>query len=323
MMGSRRQLLVSTVLTVAGLHAPALAQDTTRRRPIRLVLAGAVATAADLVGRLLAERLGHLLEQTVVVENRSTANGAIAGAEVARAAPDGHTLLLATTSAMVVNPHLIRGLGWHPLRDFTAIAEVGRTPSVVATSATSIYRDFQSVVLAARTRPDEVTVGVLALTLSHFLVLALQQRRGMAFSVVPYTAQSQMVAAVLSGHVDLVSTGAGSLLPFFQSGDLRPLVLTGEEGLASLPEVPTIGRFAPGLDVTSWFGLFGPARLDPATAHRINAAVNALLAEPGFREELLRYGTVPSGGTPVALAARVRDDLASYDALVTGSGLAR
>jgi tripartite-type tricarboxylate transporter receptor subunit TctC len=314
---------VSSALALFCAAAPnsASAQDFPNRKPIRLIVSGPVASATDLVARLLAEGMKASLGQAVVVENKPAANGALAGAEVARSPADGYSLLLMVTSSMVINPHLNRNVGWNPNKDFTAIAEVGTTASVMAVSADSPFGNFGMALSAARAKPGHIKLGVLTLTLSHFTALALKEEIGADFSIIPFSSQSQMLTAALSHDVDMISTGVASLLPFFESGKLRPLVVTSDTRMQSLPSTPMLADFAHGFSAPNWFGLFGPAGMNPAVVARLNRVVNQLLDQPTFRKQLMGYGTLPSGGTPEAMAKRVQQDFERYRGIVAKSGL--
>ncbi|MFT8246837.1 Bug family tripartite tricarboxylate transporter substrate binding protein [Roseomonas sp. BN140053] len=305
------------------LPCSAIAQAFPRSRAIRLVVSGPVASATDLVSRVLADALEPVLGQRVVVENKPTANGAVAGADVARSSADGYSLLGMVTSSMVINPHINRNVSWHPVNDFTAIGEIGTTASVVAAPANSPYHNFDEALTAARARPDQVTFGVLTLTLSHFIALALKQRTGAEFSLIPFTTQAQMVSAALSRDIDLVSTGAGGVLPLIETGELLPLVVTSDERITPLPAVPTLAEFVPGFSAPNWLGLFGPAGMDPGIVATLNAAMNDVLARPSVREQLIRAGTMPSSGSARAMADRVRSDFERYRDIVAAAGLAQ
>lgn len=297
------------------------AQDFPERKPIRLVVSGPVASATDLVARVLAEGMEKSLGQRVIVENKPTANGAIAGAEVARAPADGYSLLLMVTSSMVINPHLNRNVAWHPTKDFTPIGEIGTTASVFAGPAEMPYKNFGEVLAAAKAKPGQIKLGILNLTLSHFVALALKEDVGADFAIIPFSSQAQMMTAVLNHDVDLISTGAGSLLPFFVNGKLKPLVVTSDARVENLPVTPTLAEFVRGFSAPNWFGLFGPAGMDPRVVAQLNRTLNQLTERPGFREQLKGFGTVVSGGTPEAMARRVQQDFERYRGIVTRSGL--
>lgn len=319
----RNEFCNAAALFLAAAAMPALAQvqEFPQRKPLRLIVGSPVASATDLVGRLLADGIETSLGQRVIVENKPTANGAIAGADVARSSADGYTLMLMATSSMVINPHLNHSVRWDPVKDFTAIVEIGTTASVVAVTAASPFRSFGDALAAAKARPGIVKLGVLAMTLSHFMALALKEEIGVEFALIPFTSQSQMMSAAISGDVDLISTGVGGIIQFFADGRLRPLVVTSDVRLESLPQTPILAEFVRGFSAPNWFGLFGPAGMDRKIVAQLNGVVLKLLSNPQFKEKLKLNGTLPGGGTSEALAERVQGDFNRYRGIVARSGL--
>lgn len=299
---------------------PAAAQNFPNR-PIHLVASGPVGSAVDLVARLLADGLRSSLGQNVLVEDRPTANGAVAGEYVAHARPDGYTLLFVATSVLAINPHLNKDIAWNPLKDFTPIGEIGTTPSAIGTSPTSPYKTFADLVAAAKAKPGTVKFGTITLTLSHFVALAWKQTDNIDFKIITFGSQADMVTAGMSGDVDSISVGAGALLSLFESGRLRPLAVTSRAPLDTLPGTPSIGASVPGSETESWYGAFGPAGLDPAVVKRLNDAINTAVQDPGFAAKLRNLATVPTGGTPDHLRDRLKADYDSFGALIARAGL--
>lgn len=309
------------VTTICALQMPVLAQEYPSKKAIQLISNGPVGSSSDIVARLLADELGTRLNQRIVVEAKPTANGALAGEAVARANADGYTLLFSSTSSMVINPHLNKNLSWNPLKDFTPITEIGVTANVIAVAGDSKFNSFKELVAATRQKPGQIKLGVFNLTLGHFMALALKQTANIDFQIIPFSQQAQMITALISHDIDVMTTAAGSLLPMISSGRMKALAVSSDQRLQTLPDVPPIRDFAPSFSAANWFGLYTTAGTDAKVVQRLQTAINDLLQSPKFKGQLMTAGTIATGGTGAAFHKRMESDLARYGDIVTKAKL--
>lgn len=321
----RRRLLAgagaAAVLAVFGRRA--LAQSGYPSQAITVTVPYAPGGQGDVFARLLGERLGAALGQTMVVENRPGASGSIGARQVARAAPDGYHLLLGQTGEMAVNPFVMPDLGYDPQRDFAAVALVGDSPLVLAVPAGSPHADLAALIAAARARPDTVTYASSGTaTPGHLAAAALALATGARMVHVPYKGAGQAMTDLLGGHVDCFFSSASAVMPHIAAGRLRALAVSTPRRVAALPDVPAVAeRVAPGFDFSLWGGYFAPAGTPQAVVQRLNNDINAVLADPRIRRRLEADGTTVRPTSPADFAAFVRDEAEKYRRLVEAAGV--
>lgn len=306
----RRTLLAAPALLLPGL---ALAQP----RVIRLIVPFAAGGAADSAARTIAPRMGERLGQTIVVENRTGASGSVGGGAVAQAAPDGQTLLW-DASSHLVNPSLLRGLPFDYTTAFTPISLVTTFPQVLAVKAESPARDLASFIALAKQRPGQLNVGTQGnATAGHLAVVQLQRLAGISLQHVPYRGGADAARDLAGGNLDAAFITALSAGPVVASGRARFLAIAAEQRVAVQPEVPTFAEAGlPGLTISEWAALFGPAGLPAPLVERIHGALAESLAEPEVRARLAQLAAVPVGSSPSDFARFVREGRESMATLV-------
>jgi tripartite-type tricarboxylate transporter receptor subunit TctC len=291
-------------------------------RPIRLLVSFPPGGAADIVARLLAQPLSARLGQPVVVENRPGSNGNLAGELVARATPDGYTLLLGPSALFGINPHLYARMSIDPLKDLLPVASLVSNELILAASPTlgsvTDFRDF--IALARRTQPP-LFYGSIGNGSEHHLAMELlKQQAGVELVHVPYRGGGPAAIGVMAGDVAAMF-GGGSVASLVQGGKLKGLAVSGPRR-SSVLELPAIAEFYPGYEVTLWQGLFAPVGTPDAIVSRLRSEANAILAQADFAEKL---GTAGSGDpyitTPADFAARIRSDHARYGKLIKDAGV--
>jgi tripartite-type tricarboxylate transporter receptor subunit TctC len=291
-------------------------------RPIRLLVSFPPGGAADIVARLLAQPLSTRLGQPVVVENRPGSNGNLAGELVARATPDGYTLLLGPSALFGINPHLYARMSIDPLKDLLPVASLVSNELILAASPTlgsvTDFRDF--IALARRTQPP-LFYGSIGNGSEHHLAMELlKQQAGVELVHVPYRGGGPAAIGVMAGDVAAMF-GGGSVASLVQGGKLKGLAVSGPRR-SSVLELPAIAEFYPGYEVTLWQGLFAPVGTPDAIVSRLRSEANAILAQADFAEKL---GTAGSGDpyitTPADFAARIRSDHARYGKLIKDAGV--
>ncbi|MBR0645908.1 Bug family tripartite tricarboxylate transporter substrate binding protein [Plastoroseomonas hellenica] len=286
------------------LAAPALVPGTARAqawpaRPLRVIVPFAPGGATDLIARLVADNLAGPLGQQVVVENRAGAFGIIGADAVAKAAPDGHTLLAGSPGPMAVNPYVYRTLPYDPERDLVGVSLVATIPYVMVVPATLPVSSVQEFVALARARPGSMnfaTSGMASrLTVEMFRALA----GGLELEMVQYRGGAPARTDLLAGRIQLVIEQAPSFLEDFRSGRLRALAVGTTRRFALLPDVPTMQEAGvPGYEASAWLGYAAPAGTPMEVRRRLATEIDRILAMPAIRERLLSWGAEPVGGTP-------------------------
>jgi len=293
---ARRPLLAG--MAGLGLAGPALAQGSAAARPITIIVPFAPGGSTDIVSRLLAERMTALLGQPVQVENRAGANTIIGAEFVARARPDGHTLLMAAGTTLTINPVIVPNLPYK-LEDFAPVMLATTFPFGIITQMRGGAVDVPAWVAAAKARPGQMTYGTNGpTTLTNVAMLMVMERLGITMQDVTYRGDSAQLAAFMAGDLDVLVVSGGTAQPVHRDGRGRLIAWTSARRITSTPDVPSIAEFAPGLYVLSWFGLLAPARTPADMVQRVNSAANEALKDERIRERLITEGQFLAGGSP-------------------------
>lgn len=288
----RRPLLGG--LAAAALARPALAQG----RPITVVVPFAPGGSTDIVSRVLAERMTQVLGQPVQVENRPGANTIIGAEYVARARPDGNTLLMAAGTTLTINPVIVPNLPYK-LSDFAPIMLATTFPFGILTQMRGGPADVAAWVAAAKAKPGQMTYGTNGpTTLTNVAMLMVMQRLGISMQDVTYRGDSAQLAAFLAGDLDMLIVAGGTAIPAARNNQGRLIAWTGSRKVEATPGVPTTADYALGLEALSWFGLLAPAGTPADLVQKLNGAANAAMQDPRIRERLVNEGMFLAGGTP-------------------------
>src|SRR5688572_12357475 len=292
-------------------------------RPVRVIVPFPSGGTTDIVARLVAERLGATLGQPAVIENRAGAGGAIGAAEIAKAAPDGYTLGLATVSTHGVNPAINAKLPYDALRDFTPISNLASVPNVVSAHPAMSINDVKGLVERAKAAPGKITYASAGNgSLSHMLGELFKSATGVDLLHVPYKGVGPALNDTLGGQVNILFDNLPSSLPHIQSGKLRALAVSSPARLDALPGVQTFAEAGvPQLNDPSWFGLVGPAKLPDAVLARVHQAVTNALAAPDVRQRMQQAGAVPAGNRPDEFAAQIRREVERHRRVAAESGI--
>lgn len=281
-------------------------------RPIRFVVPFPAGGVSDVIGRSIAARLGESLKQTVIVDNRVGAGGTIGSDVVARATPDGYTVLLGSLSTHAIAPHVFRKLPYDPARDFAPIGTVVVAPNLIGASPKLAVKSVKDVIALAKAKPGSISYAssgigaVFHLSGELFNLLA-----GVETVHVPFKGLAAAYPEIASGQIGLVFDSVVSAMPHIKGGRVRPLAMLGAQRSALLPDVPTMAESGlPGYDVTFWQALFAPAKTPPTAIARINADVNRSLKLPEVRDAFAALGAEVLPGSPTGLAALLKTDFA-------------
>lgn len=315
----RRPLLAAPLLPLA---RPARAEEALPGGPYRLVLGFAPGGSIDGLARLLARRFAEATGRSFVVENRSGAGGIIAAGGVARAAPDGTTLLLGEPGSIAIAPAVQANLPYDPLRDLAPVTLVA-TQSVVLVTSPAGPRDLPDLLARARARPGGLRNGSVGVgNPTHLFGADLARRAGVEIEAVHYRSGGGAAAvALLNGEVDLGFSALAGALPQIRAGAYRALGVGEPEGLPELPGVPPVASIAPGFTARFWYGLHAPGATPPATVAALSGALGAALREEAFAAALARGGFAVSPGTPDAYAAFLREETERLGAAARAAGL--
>ena len=313
-MPSRRQL-PALALSLGAPARPAFAQRATAEfpnRPIRVIVPYAAGGGTDLTTRLLLEAARPALGQPVVVESRPGANGIIGSELVARAEPDGHSLV-AVTSGHVLNKYTMPNMPFDPVRDFTPITLMTRFALVLVGGMNTPFTDLPGALAFARAQPGALTVGSTT-ALGSVTAQEFARAAGIRITEVPYRGGGQMMLDIVAGTIATGFTSPQSATPHLSSGRMRILGISSAERAIQLPEVPTIAESGvPGFESTSWFGLLGPANLPLPIAQRIHDAIAAAMADPAVRARAIELGCDGRVEGPAEFAAVIRADDARWE----------
>jgi len=316
-----RLATASVVLPLALLLLCAGAVAQYPARPIKLLVPNPPGGATDTLARVIAPRLAEALGQPVVVENRPGSNGNLSSELTARAAPDGYTLLLAPDSQIVINPHLYAKMPLDTLKDLLPVATLVSTQMVLSVIASLPVKTFlEFVEYARRANPPLAYASIGNGSQHHLSMEMLKARAGIDLVHVPYKGGGPATVAILGGEVSAMF-GGNSVSGHIRAGKLRALALAGRQRTATYPDVPTLGEFYPGLEVTTWLALFAPQGVPSPVLAKLRAEINRLLADPDMRDRLRKVGGLePFITTAEEFAAMIRSDYAKYGPVVKAAG---
>ena len=300
-------------LILITLSAACLAQ-TYPSKPVRVIVPFSPGGVADSSARVVSERLGARLGQSVLVENRPGASGNIGTAAVASSAPDGYTLLLGFDGTMVINPHVYARLPFDTLRDFAPVTKLGDATLILVAHPSVPAKDLREL-FALKQNFSYGTAGTGSTP--HLAGELLAQRTGLALTHVPYKGGGQAMGDVVGGQIPLVYTAIATAQQFVRSGKLKGLGVSAARRSSSLPDVPTfVESGLDGFVVDSWVGILAPAKTPRPVVERLQKEIAAVLGEPGTRERYATLGIEPVGNTPEHFTAQIRADLARWEKVV-------
>lgn len=303
--------------------APAKAQAWPAR-PLRLVIPFPAGGATDILGRLFAQKLGTALGQQVVVDNKPGAGGSLGSDIVAKAPPDGHTILLSTSSTHSIGPALNPKLPYDAFRDFTPVAMVATAPSVLVVGRDFPAKTAQELVQVLKQNPGKYNFGSSGIgTYPHLSAEMFKWRAGGLFVVhIPYRGTGLVITDLVAGQIAFLMDSIVSAQPHIKDGRVRPLAVTGAKRSPSLPQVPTMAEVGvPNLVLSNWFGFFGPPGTPADIVARLNRELNVIVTQPDTVERMGNFGAEPGGGTPEQFARLYRDEHESWKALILRAGI--
>ncbi|WP_440870898.1 tripartite tricarboxylate transporter substrate binding protein [Variovorax atrisoli] len=312
----RRGILIAP----AALAFAAAARAQLGNAPVRILVGAPAGGSTDTLARSLAVSMGPALGRTVIVENKPGAGGNIAADAVAKAAPDGNTLLMSFTSH-AINATLYPSLPFDPVKDFTALTCVATSPSILVASPSVPAKDVKELIALAKARPGQLNFAIGAVGSSlHMAGEAFKMQSGVDIVNIPYKGTAPAVQDLLAGQVQLMFAAVGNVKAHIQAGKLKALGVTTATRLPAFPEVPAIAETLPGYESSAWFGLFGPARLPADVSRKLSDAARRALQQPDMLRRLDTEGAIPVGNSPEQFAAFVQSEIPRWAKVVKFSG---
>ena len=318
---ARRSALALPALALLPRPARAAFPD----RPVRIIVPFAAGTSSDFQARMIGERMAPVLRQPVIVENRAGAGGVVGADAVAKASPDGYTLLLGSNGPLTNAPVLQARLPYDPDRDFAAVAMISRSPVTLSVRADSPFRTVADVLAAARAKPGDLSIGSSGQgSATHFLIEQVMAAAGISLTHVPYRGSSQSVPDLIAGNIPLVMAEISTILPLWQTGRARILAMSSAGRMPIAPEIPTL--IEQGLKLTggSWAGLVTAAGAPPEAVATLSAAVQAGLREPAYRARQAELGAeivAEAEQNPAGFAAWLKLERAEIRAIADRAGI--
>jgi tripartite-type tricarboxylate transporter receptor subunit TctC len=293
------------------------------QQPIRLIVPAEAGGSADLIARLISPALTAKLGQSVVVENKSGASGTIAGNYVAKSDPNGYTLLMAQNTSIVIAPHLYKTLPYDTLKDLAPISLVANVPNILVVNPQVPAKTVAEFIALTKAQPGVYGFGSSGTgSPSHIAGEMFSKDAGVQLLHVPYKGSAPAVTALLSNQIGVMFAPIAAVSPLIKNNQLRALGVTTANRVPGLPEMPSIAESGvPGFDISSWFGLFTPAKTPPEVIARVNEAVVAALKDPRVVEGIAKMDSTPVGNSSSEFAALVQREDRKYAALLKKIGL--
>jgi tripartite-type tricarboxylate transporter receptor subunit TctC len=307
--------------SAVALSAPPAIAQTYPSRPVTLITPFAAGSVTDATARAIAQHLQDALGQSFVVENRAGAGGLLAANAVARAAPDGHTLLITTNSTHSAAPGLFKSVPYDPIKDFTPVARIGSFPSLIAVHPGQPIQSMQEFVSYAKANPGKLSYAHGNST-GHITGEALKRRTGIDVVRVAYRSNPAAMTDLIAGHVPAMIPDFGVALPQVKAQKIRPLAVLTRERSTTLPDLPTLHETVlPNYDLLAWAGLFAPANLPQPIAARLSAELEKMLSRPEIKERFLSSGVEVFFSGPKEFDAYVRSELTKWTGLIKEVGI--
>jgi len=307
---------------LAALAAAPLAAQDFPARPIRFIVPFTAGGIADIVARVMAQRMTETLGQNVVIDNRAGAGGALAGEITARARPDGHTILLCSASVVVFNPLLSTNLPYQPLRDFSLVSLVTSSPYLMVVHPTSPSQSVKDLIATARAKPGSLNYGSPGIgTTTHLVTELFASMAGIQLTHVPYKGASVASNDLVGGHLHLMFEAFSSSYPHVQAGRLRALGISTRKRFGLTPQIQPIAELVPGYEGLTWQGVCAPAATPRPIVSTLNAALAKSIRAPENMERLAQLGTEAIGSTPDDFLAYAKEETARWSKVINTLGI--
>ncbi len=314
--------LLTTLLAWSAAHAQAPAALPFPTRPVTVVVPFPPGGGTDVGARLIAQKLSIKWGQPVLVDNKAGAAGMVGADVVAKAKPDGYTLLVGNVGTQAVNPSLYKKMAYDPDKAFAPISMIAELPLVLLITPSLPYQSVRDLVAAAKSEPGKLSYASSGSGgAPHLAAEIFRKSGGINMLHVPYKGGGPAVTDLMAGHVDILFATVLESIGHIKSGKLRGLAVSSASRSPALPDMPTVGESLPGFDTGSWIGMLAPAGTPSAIVEKISADVREVLAQPDTRQTLIMQGATPLGLTPAAFQARIDADRQRYGRIIRESGI--
>jgi tripartite-type tricarboxylate transporter receptor subunit TctC len=292
-------------------------------RPVTMVVPFTSGTTSDVVARALMDHLSKAIGQPIVIDNRGGAGGNIGAGMVAKAKPDGYTILLATTGPAATNKLMYKTMSFDPQRDFADIVLVGKAPVIIVARPNGPANSLQGLIGYAKANPDKVTAGFPGNgTLGHITGKLLQERSGIKFGETQYRGSTPIITDLLGGHIDIAMDSMAAYVPQVQDGKLRALAIASSRRFAGLPDVPTASEAGlPGFEASVWYAMLAPTGTPEPVIAKLNAATNDFLKTAQAKELFEKLGIDVAGGTPNDLRTFVSSEIEKWAPIIKSANI--
>ncbi len=315
------RLAAVVAAVIAGLAVAVSAQEFPSR-PVTLVVPFPPGGVIDTTARVMEAELGKELGQPIVIENKGGSGGNLGTQAVARAQPDGHTILMVPNATVVMNPYTFKNYPIDPAKDLAGVGMVGETYIGLVVQANSPFNSVQDIVAAAKAKPGELTYAHIGPGSAHNIAGALLNKKaGINITPVPFQGAGPALQSLLGGHITMSYATIAGVIPYLESKQMKLIALVEPGRIKKMPDVTTVNEIVPGVEVTSWVGVFAPAGTPKPIIDRLNAAMNKVLALPEVKAKLDRIGVVPMTGTAAEFDKRVRQDLNFWKDAIEVAGI--
>jgi tripartite-type tricarboxylate transporter receptor subunit TctC len=319
-----KHTVVSLVLAIVALSVPVTTTaQTYPTKPIRLVAPFPAGGTSDTIARILGQKLTEAWKQQAIVENRAGVAGSLGSAVAAKSPPDGYTLLVGNVGPVAINHNVYKNVGYDPLKDFTPITLSVTAPQIVVVHPSVPAKNFKEFTALVKQHKGKINYGSSGPgSISHLSAELYKQMTGSDMLHVPFKGSALITTALLSGEVDVVFSDMAVVLPHVQANKLRALAVTGPEPTPLVPGVPTVAASGvPGFAMTSWWGVLGPAGMQPAIVTRLNTELVRILKEDDVKKRFATLGVDAAHSTPQQFSALIRTEIDKYAKLLKAVGI--
>ncbi len=316
-----KKILAVLCATVATLVAPCAAAQSWPTKPLRMIIPYPPGGATDILGRLISAKLGPMIGQTVVVENKAGASGNLGFDFVAKSAPDGYTLLTGTAN-LTIAPAFSSKLPFNVLTDFSPISQIVSSQNFLVVRPTLPANNVRELIAHAKANPGKLTYGSSGIGTPLLCIEILKSLAGLDIVHVPYKGDTPALTDLMGGQIDMYCSTIVGEIGFVKAGKLRGLGVTSRKRSDTIPDVPTIEEAGvPGYELSSWYGILAAAGTPRPIVDQLNAAIVRIVAMPDVQKVMIDGGSEPQSSTPDEFTARIRSDVAKFAAVVKNAGI--